>query len=348
MRLDEILIYLRVLRKRLWLIALLTITTVGTIVFLQHTADPVYKVSVNFQVTAPPQSEVTLFENYRAPQLSDEISFIRQDFLATLTSRTVARQVIKKLDLRDVSASDIVSNLRTEQIEGSDFTRVTVFADSPQRAADIANALLEAALPQYGQLRARPATISKQFITRELEAVQQEVQQAEETLITLKIENRIGSLDQMIEEQQLLLRSLRFNRDEAWATGSLDIAQNYDQIITQREAELQDLVRLSTQYNSLQSNVLQLRSTYDFLLQKRTEAKLTENEALAVGFIQVLGEASPSSRAVSPYDIRILALGGMVSLALGVVIAFVWESITLTKASEEKQVDQEAKGTTAV
>jgi uncharacterized protein involved in exopolysaccharide biosynthesis len=63
---------------------------------------------------------------------------------------------------------------------------------------------------------------------------------------------------------------------------------------------------------------------------------------LTVGFIQVLGEARPSSKPISPYNFKAVALGGMVSLAMGVVIAFAWEFVGSATASKEVQVVQGA------
>jgi uncharacterized protein involved in exopolysaccharide biosynthesis len=346
MSLEEILTYWRIVWKRVPLIALLVLVTVGTIFLQQYTADRVYQASVRFQITAPPPSDVTLYKGFSAPKLREEIAFMRGNFANVITSGSVARQVIADLGLEGMKSNEITSNIEIEDIEGSDLTKVQVSAGDPQLVADIANAVMDVALQQYGQLRARSATMSRQFIAAESETTRQELQQAQDALIAFKIENRIGSLDGMISEQQELLSGLRSRRDDAWATGSQDKAHNFDQLIAQREAELQDLVRLSAQYEILQADVRQIRDTYDFLLTKQTEAKLTENETLTVGFIQVLGEASPPSRPVSPYNFKILALGGMVSLALGVVIAFVWEFIASATMSKEKRGDQEVQGTT--
>ena len=185
------------------------------------------------------------------------------------------------------------------------------------------------------------ATMSNQFIAAELEVSRQEVQAAQEALIAFQVENRIGSLKGMINEQQELLRTLRLWRDEAWARGTPEQVEKFNQALIQREAELQDLVRLSAEYEALEADVQQAQGAYDFLLGKETEAKLTENEALAVGFIQVLGEATPPLRPISPYNFKILALGGIVSLGLAVVIAFLWDVIAPVTPSEEEEGREE-------
>ena len=133
-------------------------------------------------------------------------------------------------------------------------------------------------------------------------------------------------------------------RDDARAAEDLAEAASYDGLIAQREAELQDLVRLSIEYDALEANVEQARETYDFLLEKQTEAKLTENEVMAVGYIQVLGEAHPPAGPVSRYNYKLLAMGLIVSLAVGVVMAFVWAFIESAPETEKKRGDGPVQG----
>lgn len=331
---EEILTYLRIFKKRFWFIALLMLVTVGTISYQQYTAEPRYVASLRFQVTEPPRGDVVLFEGLRTSYVREEMPYIRQNFLSVLTSNSVSDKVIQKLELQDVAPGDIVASIEAEDIEGSDFTRVMVTANNPQLAADLANALMEEALRQYGQLRARSATMTKEFIAAQLETSRQELEEAQQALTGFKVENRIGTLKGMVDEQQQLLHDLRLRRDEAQAQGATEATSNYDQLIAQREVELQDLVRLSTQNDALEARVQQAQQAYALLLSKETEAKLTENEVLALGYIQTLGEAHPPSKPVSTYDYKLIAMGAIVSLAVGVVLSFVWEFITFTPEAD--------------
>ena len=338
MSFEEIPYYFRILKKRFWVIALLTVTTVGTILYRQNNAEPVYRTSLQFQVTTPPQSDVTLYESYQAKR--NEIPFIRESFINVLSSGSVARQVVDRFREEGRDVSRIAWDIETADIPGTDFTRVTVFANNPQLAADLANGLTEEALRQYGALRARGVTMSRQFIQTELEAVRQELQQAEEDMIALKLENQIGFLSDMIKEQQDLIRSLRLNRDIAYAKGFTQEARNYEELVTQREQELQDLVRKSALYSAMDTEVQQKRDTFNFLLAKESEAKLTENELLNLGFIQVLSPAQPPSRAVSALSLKVVALGGVATLVLGVVLVFIWEAaVSRERAVQAVQVN---------
>ncbi|MBW2037939.1 MAG: hypothetical protein JRI41_10805, partial [Deltaproteobacteria bacterium] len=124
-------------------------------------------------------------------------------------------------------------------------------------------------------------------------------------------------------------------------------AAQYDRIIAEREIELQNLIHLSTKYETLQTAVEQAQATYNLLLAKETEAKLKENEILNVGFIQALGEAQEPTLPVSPLNPTIIALGSVVSLTLGIMLAFVLEYVERYQASVASAPD-EGKGVTLI
>jgi len=157
--------------------------------------------------------------------------------------------------------------------------------------------------------------------------VGQQLDQAEQELIAFKIEHKVGGLDGLIASQQGLIRSLNLERDQALATGQTSVAAAYDRLIAEREAELQQLIGLSTTYTQLERTVDQLQGTYGLLLEKETEAQLKENEILNVSFIQVIGEARVPSKPKPPIRWSTVALGGVVSLITGIMIAFVWEYV---------------------
>ena len=74
MGIGDFLIYLNIIRKRLWLIILLLIVTVSGIVFISTTADPVYRASVRLQVVASEPQEVALFSSFSAGASATELA----------------------------------------------------------------------------------------------------------------------------------------------------------------------------------------------------------------------------------------------------------------------------------
>jgi len=341
MSIEELLTYWLIIKKRLWLIGLLFGVTVGTILVILLSADPVYKASIKFQVTAPPPAEVTIYKAFSTGKLREEIAYTRGNFVNVLTSSSVAWDVVRELGVQDQMGGDeLQASTQVEDVKNSDLTKITVTVKNPQLAADLVNKLFEVGLRHYGQVLARSATTSREFISSQLETTRLELEQAKEALTTFRIENKVGTLDGALESQQSLLRSLRFQRDQAWAEGNEEKAAQYDELIAEREVELQNLIHLSTEYEALETAVERAQSTYALLLAKETEAKLKENEILHVGFIQALGEARKPRQPVSPLNPTIIALGGVVSLIIGIMLAFVLEYVETFQVSAASTIDK--------
>lgn len=316
--------YWRIIKKRGWLPLLLMMVTVSTIVGLSLLAEPVYVASVRFQVMAPPPGDVSLFQGGRLGSLREEMGYARDNFISVVTSRDVAWRVVEQLNL-DMTGGELAELVVVEPVLGSDFTEIRVSTGDPQLSADIANTLIAEGIAKYGEISARGSANSREFIISQLSKVGTQLEEVQQELVNFKIENKVGDLTDLINSQQGLIRSLNLARDQSLAEGKVEAAAKYDKIIEERTLELQDLVRLGTEYAVLQGRVQQLSQTYDFLLEKETEAELKENEILNLGFIQPLAESRVPSEPKPTIQVNLVILGMILSLVFGVVIIFLWE-----------------------
>ncbi|MCD6291175.1 MAG: hypothetical protein J7M34_11780 [Anaerolineae bacterium] len=204
--------YWTILRKRLWVIAVLFVATMSVIGYSALTAKPRYRASVRLQVLPVEPEEVTLFTQVRNMTINDQIITTQTDFISVVTSDIVALRTIAKLNL-DIRASDLLDHVTATR--DGDFITVSVEGDSPQQAEEIATTLVESALKYYRETRARPAVASGQFIRQQLEQAKQELAAAEDALLKFKLQNNVGSLDREIQAYQDAIRTLRANRDNA-------------------------------------------------------------------------------------------------------------------------------------
>lgn len=337
MGIRELIIYMQVIKRRWKPIIGLFLGTMSTLAIISIVAPRVYIASARLQVVAPPPGAITLYGVFRSGGFRDEIAYTQNAFVEILRSTVVARRVLEATDI-SLGAEELQDG--TEVAVESDFIKLTVTADGPDKAAQLANGLSTEALAYYGELLARSSEMSKEFISAQLDLARQELDRAQTALMQFKIENKIGSLDDDISQQTNLVRALNRSRDDAIASGDFAKADSYDELIAQRERELQALLSLSAQYQALQSAVVQASTTYDYLLSKEAEAKITENQTRNVSFILVVEPASPPRRSTSTISASILALGAVLSLILGVAVAFVWEYIESSDIRwEEKQGD---------
>jgi uncharacterized protein involved in exopolysaccharide biosynthesis len=180
-------------------------------------------------------------------------------------------------------------------------------------------------------------TADKELIQKQLEEVKEDLDAAREALIQFQLENRVGMVDQVLAAQHTLIRQLSFERAQALAQGDLEKATAYDDIITQHDRELQGLILLSSEYELLNDRAKRIEATYSDLLDKETEAMLKENEILSARFIRVVPAREPS-HPLPRFNARVLLLGGIVSLAVGIMLAFALEYLDRVAATEQADV----------
>jgi uncharacterized protein involved in exopolysaccharide biosynthesis len=329
----EFIIYAQVIRRRWKPIVGLFLGTMITLIALSILAPRVYVASTRLQVIAPPPGAVTLYSGFRSGGFRDEIAYTQNAFIEILQSKIVARRVVEAIG-GSLSEEELQDS--TEIALESDFIKVTVTAEEADEAAQLSNGLASEALDYYGEILAQSSAMSREFVSAQLELARQELDRAQTDLMRFKIENKIGLLDNDISQQTNLIRSLRRSRDDAIASNDTAKANAYETLVAEREQELQVLLNLSAEYQALQSAVAQAASTYDYLLSKEAEAKITENQIRNISFILVVEPATPPRRSTSSFSKTILALGAVLSLVLGVTVAFVWEYVETSDIRREE------------
>jgi uncharacterized protein involved in exopolysaccharide biosynthesis len=335
----DLIIYARILRKRWRLIVALFIMAVGTTTVLFLTAKPVYQAWIKLQVVAPPPSDISLYSGYRRDDFWSELTYAYNAFVELLGDGSMAWRTISKVETK-MEVEDLLEQTIIEADPESSFISVGVSADTPEQAQLLVTTLVEETLKYYGGLQARPTTAAREFISQELESARKDLVEAERALMQFKIENRIGSLGDEMKQKQDLILALLVSRDHAQAKGDKEDVANYDRIIAERQRQLQDLVSLSTDYESLVTTVDLTRETYNLFLSKETEAKIKENQSLRGGFIQVISPAQLPQKAAPAFSPMIILLSGVLSLIVGVMLAFVWEYAETQLPGEAERTEQ--------
>ena len=340
MGIREFIRYAQVIRRRWKPLVGLFLGTMVTLLALYVLAPRAYVASSRLQVISPPPSAITLYEGYRTSAFRDEVAFTQNTFIEILKGRTVAHRTLRAIDpsLDGAKLEERIDDLqeRTEVVVESDFIELTVTGDAPEETAQLVNELSNVALAYYGELLAQSSGASREFISAQLEVARQELDRAQMALMQFKIENKIGSLNDGINQQTSFIRSLRLSRDDAMASNDTTKANAYDVLIAQREQELQALLNLSAQYQALESEVAQAANTYDYLLSKEAEAQISENQISNVSFILVVEPATAPRRSISTFSKSILVLGAVLSLVLGIAVAFAWEYLETSNIRQEE------------
>lgn len=332
MGIQEFIIYMQVIKRRWKPIVGLFLGTMITLFVISTLAPRVFQATSRLQVIAPSPGAITLQGGFRTGGFRDELAYTQSNFVEILKSRVVARRTVNAVDT-PYNALELQDHT---VVDSGNFIEITVTADGPEEAANLANTLASQTLAYYGELLAQSSGASGEFIRLQLDLARQELDRAQNALMQFKIENKVGSLDSDISQQTSLIRSLNLSRDQALADSNITKANAYDVLIAQREQELQNLLNLSAQYQTLQTAVDQAMGTYDFLLSKEAEVRITENQISNVNFIQIIEPADPPNDSISTFSKSIFVLGAVLSLVLGVAVAFVWEYIETSDVSQIK------------
>jgi len=365
----EILTYFRIIKKRWWLILLILIVTTAVILLTSLRAKPVYRAYVRLQVISAESQEVSLFSQTQTVGTQEQIVAVQVQFDAALRSAYVAWQTIADLNL-GISAAELLNGLSVSA--DGEFLNVTFVADNPMLVESIATKHLENAFSYYAEIRAKPSTVALQFIQEQLAEEEKTLTAAQSALLEFKIAHNIDSLPREITSTQDQLRDLRLERaklvterekaqaigakylEEAAKTGSTESAVNYqrlaagqdatvaglkaqeaeyDKLIQQEEDLLVELLRLTTEYDSLLRAVSRVQENYNFLTSKENEARLKGSQARNVSFIQIIEPARMPDRPAPSRTPKLLAIGALVSILGGIILAFILEFLSGQRSS---------------
>jgi uncharacterized protein involved in exopolysaccharide biosynthesis len=234
-----------------------------------------------------------------------------------------------------MKGGDLRQRIAVDIPEGSNLMRVSVKAPESELAALLTNAVVEAGLTQFAELAAQPTAGQRKFIEQQLEVAQEQYASAQAELTEFQVTNKIGSLSTAIDRQYDIIRALKTQQDTAQAGGNDERVDALDRIILEREAELQNLIGLSSQYYTLVGRVDRARDTYNFMLNKKAEAQIKEAQILELGSIQIITPARPPARPAVALDSKIIALGTVVSLLAGVLLAFFLEYLQVSRRAAD-------------
>ena len=332
MEVQDVLKYLKIVQKWWWVIALLFGATVGTMLVIAFLTERQYEATVTVQVSAPPPQEVPLYSQFGRQALRDEIEQTRASFSEFVLEGDVPYRALETLPDIKMRGGELRDRITVDIPEGSQLMHIKVRAADTETAALLANTLVDIGLKAYGQLLAQPTVNTRHFIEQELEVARAELETAEVELTQFQIDNKIGNLNGAINSQHDLIRSLRMQGDLTRAGGGVAKAQAIEEIVLEREAELQNMLGLSTEYNELVDRVERARATHDFLLGRRAEAQIKEKQILELGSIQIITPARPPQKPVAAIDSKLIVLGAVASFLAGVLLTFLLEYLEISGA----------------
>src|SRR5919202_2281916 len=125
--------FLRVIRKRLWVIALSGVVLVVAALGYTFAQTPIYEATIKILIG----NEGGLTQD---PSDVQGLQQLTQTIAEAINSDDVAQAVVSEQNL-DITPGDILNNLRAEQIKTTQLIAVSYRDSNPQRAQQVANAV---------------------------------------------------------------------------------------------------------------------------------------------------------------------------------------------------------------
>ncbi|HEY5540804.1 MAG TPA: Wzz/FepE/Etk N-terminal domain-containing protein, partial [Coriobacteriia bacterium] len=338
--------YLRVIWIRKWLIITAVVVVTATAVVVSRSQASVYQgvatILISEQDTGATLAGAAAFAGYADPERG------LQTEAELMQLRPLAERVIRKLDLRTIPDA-LMGQVTVAAVAQTNLVTLSVTDSTPQRAAEIANALAGVYV-EWSRDQKRAS------ITNALDEVDARLSEAKLEILDLgKKMNGPGSSDlqrqlgDAVSQQETLMDTLvRLSADEQNETNAVKLASIRSQIAsTQRQladvrAKILDLgSRLGSAGDASNNKelVAQLQiatNLYATLAQNAETLKVSEQ--LAVGSGSVVESAAIEPGRISPNPSRNGVLGLAVGLVFGLGIAFLAEYLDNTiKSTEEAQ-----------
>lgn len=286
--------YLRILYRGKWVIFLSFIVVFVSTIIFTFTTDPTYESSTTVLIESTGAMERSLFD---LTYLGNQSTLIANQ-TEILKSRTLAGQVIKRLDLSDVRdslrlfqpnedgeflpfrkmTSILQGNMEIEHKRDTDILTITYSAGSPFEAAYITNAI--ASEFQLLNAESNKSEISelRYFLDDRLRIKEKELRSSEDRLRDYQENEKVASLDEETTELVNRLSQVEAMLEEAKIElqSNLELKGSLQEKLEERKQSLpRDLSEVSTPYlQSLQQQLAQIvadRTVYVAALQAEVQ-----------------------------------------------------------------------------
>ena len=346
--------YFYIARKWLWLIILGIVLGGGAAFLFSYFQEPVYRSAAKALVSQPSRDQLSDFGYYSAQQLVSTYSELLQ-------TSPILEEVSNRLD-HHVSASAI----SIQQVRDTNILSVSVEDGNPERAAEIANTLIQVLVEQNETLLASRFASSEESLRSQINVVQEQIttlqseiasetQASRQTQIST-VEEQIAFLQDDIVKIQLEISALEGAGDDRFTAttpdpetlskinqlhldleqkqGLLDLYQELYFNLLSSETSGSASTDVNPATNQYQSTLALYQQIYANLLRDYEAVRLSrlENTPTVVS----VEPAVPDYQPIRPKPVTNTLLGTVVGLMIAGGIVFLVEYLDDTIKSPEE------------
>ncbi|MBA7633224.1 Tyrosine-protein kinase wzc [subsurface metagenome] len=328
--------YWRIIRRRQWVIILSFIAVLGTTIAFTQMQIPTYRASTTIKIEE---------RKSMAGLLVELLTWGPGDTMATsaeiIKSRPIMDEVAKRMGLVteaapkeeiDRMASSLQGAVSVKREGMTNILRIMASTDNPQKAIRLANTTAEAFIAYNFEERRKDARMVRKFIEEQLAGVEEKLRVAEEKLKAFREKGKgtgvTGALtarfiDLRFKLSSLLRRYTERHPEVIKIKEEMETLRKEMKLVPAEEIELTRIMREVSANESL----------YLMLQKKFKEAQIREAEK--VGTVSVIDRAVGASL-VSPNKKLNFGVGAVIGLMLGLLFAFVTESLDTSVGTIEE------------
>ncbi|MGD9642485.1 MAG: GumC family protein [Elusimicrobiales bacterium] len=322
--------YWRIINRRKWVALLVFAVTIFSTMFYTRLQPTVYR-SQSLIKIKPPAS-------YAKMPGADLMDYDPWSAVATelkvITSSEISERAAAKLGLPSGAASigEVSRSYKVERLQESNLIALYAFSSDPERAANIATAVIDAYKEFDLEQKSLQARKTLQDISFRKDEVGENLRSLERQKQSFVERNPRTGLGSALANQLADLEIRKRQMLEKYTPNHPDV-RNLDQRIDVVQSKLEEIPAQEVQLARISRELRMQEELYTTLNKQYEEAKLGVSSI--VSFVSVVNKPVPDQAPVSPNRALNMMAGSVLGLFLAVVLVFLLENLDVSISTIE-------------
>lgn len=323
--------YLGAVRRRLWVVILLSILAMGAAgAFVVLKAEPPKaQESVLFFLPDTESSATGALVNFMNQQIETVVSLTK--------SEAVDQKVIDANNL-DVDLETFRANTTAARVTDTNTVTFSYADEDTEQGPKVVSALVDEVLREYQDTLGEPTARIVGQIDTKIAELEPQINEIDRQVAEFLAARGIGSIDSERQAQAGIIERLVQLRDAIVSGNQLGSSATANQLLDQHRSEAADLARDEVSINELLRRKKVLEARLDALIQQQSDARKNEASLLSKVQVQTLGEPQISTEDTKGKVLRVLAagiLGALFGAVVAILIDLVDRSVSSVEDAEE-------------
>jgi len=320
--------YVRILKKRRWIIILTAVSIIGSVIIFTNMETPIYQASATVKVEASlviPGVGVDQAGWDMVTALNTEVKIIKSEIVA---KRTAIKLNLLSSDMSQQQIENIVntveSKINADRVGDTNLVSISATSSDPKETADIANAAAEVYIEKGIEDRNKRAKELREFIENQSKDAEAKLRQTEDVLRKYTEKSGAKGIGGYMTGQLMELQNKKSELLKRYTNQHPEVQKITEQIESVEE-QMKKLPAEELEYARLQRDVTINEELYTLLAKRFKDAQISEADRVQSAFI--ITPAVMPSAPIKPNRMMNIATGIFLGIFLGFVFALAIENL---------------------